>query len=149
LAILSNRLPHALLGGFAGAAALTVLHETARRLTARAPRMDILGRRALARGLESIGVEPPPRDQLQAMALVGDVATNGLMYTLVGVGSPESAHLRGALIGAAAGLGAVVLPPRLGLGHGPEGLSAETKAMTFAWYLFGGIVAAEVYRRLA
>jgi hypothetical protein len=148
MAARSDGLAHALIGGLAGALALTVVHETARRLDRKAPRMDTLGRRAIARGLESIGVEPPGRDELQATALVGDLVSNGLTYALVGAGSPETAHIRGPLIGAAAGLGAIVLPPRLGLGPGPERLSTRTKVMTFAWYFLGGVVAAEVYRQL-
>lgn len=136
-----------LIGGFAGALALTVLHESARRVIPDAPRMDTLGRRALARGLRAVGVEPPPRGQLQAAALVGDVLTNGLMYAAaVAAGPPGSALFRGALVGAAAGLAGLLLPPRIGVGPGPEGLPPSTRAMTIGWYLLGGVVAAEVYR---
>ncbi len=138
----------ALAGGFAGAVALTVLHETARRLIPDAPRMDVLGRRGIARGLEKVGFEPPSRDRLQAAALIGDLASNGLTYALVGVGSPETAHARGAAIGALYGIGALVLPPVLGLGPGPSRLKPRTRVMTFAWYFAGGLVAAETYRRL-
>ena len=145
----SDGLARSLIGGFAGALALTFVHETARRMIPRAPRMDTLGRRAIARGLESLGVEPPGDDRLQAMALVGDLVSNGLTYALVGAGSPETAHVRGSLIGSAAGLGALALPPRLGLGEEPERVATGTKVMTFAWYLLGGVVAAEVFRRLS
>lgn len=41
----------ALLGGLAGVCALTLLHETARRKTKKAPRMDKLGMEALAKGI--------------------------------------------------------------------------------------------------
>ena len=146
---MTSRLAHALIGGFTGALALTVLHETARRLSPKAPRMDKLGRRAIARGLESIGVEPPSRDVLQAEAMIGDVLTNGLMYSLVGLGKPETALIRGAVIGGAAGLSTLFLPPLLGLGPGPDKTNPETRAMAVAWYFAGGIVAAVVYRRLA
>ncbi len=138
-----------LLAGFAGALALTALHETARRIVPNPPRMDTLGRRALARGLRLVGSEPPPRGELQAVTLTGDVLSNGLMYAAaVGFGSPESALVRGAAVGAVAGLGAVLLPPVMGLGPGPAGQPIETRLMTVAWYTFGGVVAAEVYRRL-
>jgi len=134
--------------GLAGALALTVLHESARRVVPRAPRMDTLGRRGLARSIRAAGGEPPARDELQAVALVGDVASNGLMYALVGLGSPGLAPLVGAAIGTAAGLGALALPPALDLGPGPDGLAASTRAMTVGWYAFGGLVAGLVYRRL-
>ena len=138
-----------LLSGLAGAIVLTFLHETARRTVVEAPRMDTLGRRSLARGLEAVGIEPPPRDELQVLALAGDIVSNTIYYALVGVGSPEHALLRGAVLGGAAGLGAVVLPPYLGLGRGPRGVTPRTKAMTFAWYLAGGLAAGVVFRGLA
>ena len=138
----------AILGGLAGAVALTALHETARRLLPAAPRMDILGRRALAKGLEAAGIDPPGEDSQQAIALAGDLASNTLYYSLIGVGSPAGAPLRGALLGAAAGLGAVVLPPYLGLGKAPRGLTPEVKAMTVAWYTVGGLVAGLAARAL-
>jgi len=67
----------------------------------------------------------------------------------VGVGSPEHAILRGAVLGVAAGLGAVVLSPYLGLGRRPRGLTPRTKAKTFAWYLAGGLAAGAAFRGLA
>ncbi len=138
-----------LLSGLAGAIVLTFIHETARRTVDEAPRMDTLGRRSLARGLEAVGIEPPPHDELQALALAGDIVSNTIYYALVGVGSPERALLRGAVLGGAAGIGAVVLPPLLGLGHRPRGVMPRTKAMTFAWYLAGGLAAGAAFRGLA
>jgi len=145
----SNSAPMAaLLGGLAGAATLNLIHETARRILPEAPRMDTLGRRALARGLEAAGIGPPPRDELQAITLAGDLVANAIDYALVGVGSPTRPVLRGALLGAAAGVGAVVLPPHLGLGRRPRGVTPEVKAMTVAWYVAGGLAAGAAYRLL-
>ncbi len=139
-----------LLSGLAGAIVLTFIHETARRTVDEAPRMDTMGRRALAQGLEAVGIEPPPHDELQALALAGDIVSNTIYYALVGVGSAEHALLRGAVLGGAAGIGAVVLPPYyLGLGRRPRGVTPRTKAMTFAWYLAGGLAAGAAYRGLA
>ncbi len=137
------------LSGLAGAVILTLIHETARRTVEDAPRMDTLGRRSLARGMAAVGIEPPPHEDLQAMAFAGDIASNTIYFALVGVGSPEHALLRGAVLGGAAGLGAVVLPPYLGLDHRPRGVTSRTKAMTFAWYLAGGLAAGAVFRGLA
>ncbi|MDG3002234.1 hypothetical protein [Paludisphaera mucosa] len=141
------RLRNALLCGLAGATALTLLHETVRRVRADAPRMDALGRRAIASGLEAVGLEAPPEDRLQAAALGGDLVSNTLYYSLVGMGRPSLA--RGAALGAAAGLGAVVLPPLMGLGSRPGARTPQTAAMTFCWYLVGGLVAAAAHRGLA
>jgi len=110
--------------------------------------MDTLGRRALASGMESVGMEVPADDQLQPMALAGDLTTNTLYYALVGLGKPSGALARGAALGAAAGFGAVVLPPLLGLGHRPGARTPQTAVMTFCWYVIGGLAAAAAHRRL-
>jgi hypothetical protein len=39
-----------LLSGFAGAVALNVLHETVRQVYPKAPRVDVLGKRAIVAG---------------------------------------------------------------------------------------------------
>jgi hypothetical protein len=144
----NNPAVDALASGLVGALALTAIHETARHTLDDAPRMDTLGRRALARGLEAMGVEPPSYGAMQGMSLAGDLVANSLYYAMVGLGPPEHAMLRGAALGAAAGLGAVVLPPRMGLGRRPSGLTPRTRAMTFTWYLAGGLAAAAAFRAL-
>jgi hypothetical protein len=142
-----NMLTTALLSGLAGAAALTVLHETVRRVRRDAPRMDTLGRRAIASGLDAAGLEVPPGDQLQAVALGGDILANTLYYSLACPGTPSLA--RGAALGAAAGLGALVLAPLMGLGSRPSSRTSRTAAMTVAWYTAGGLAASAVHRALA
>ena len=54
----------ALGSGLAGAAALTLVHQTARALTDLAPRADILGMRAIAKAVRKTGAQSPPDDQL-------------------------------------------------------------------------------------
>lgn len=138
----------ALTSGLLGACALTLIHETARRALPRAPRMDILGMRAIEGILERTGHEPPSDSTLHRGALVGDVLANTLYYSLVGLGAPEGAVLRGGALGLAAGVGGVVLPGPLGLGTGPSGRTAATALMTAAWYLAGGLTAGAAYRFL-
>lgn len=134
--------------GLAGACALTLIHESARQVFADAPRADILGMRAIARSLRGVGAEPPPERELYAITLAGDIVSNSLYYSLVGVGRRERALTRGALLGFAAGVGAVALPEPLGLGGEPTARTNATKAMTVAWYLAGGLAAAVAYRCL-
>ncbi|HVG29598.1 MAG TPA: hypothetical protein VM864_07855 [Pyrinomonadaceae bacterium] len=129
--------------GLVGAVALTAIHETARRaLPGEAPRMDVIGMRAIARSLRALDQEPPV--PLHELTLAGDLAANTLYYSLVGVGARRNALLRGALLGAAAGVGAVLLPEPLGLGDQPS-QSGSTKAMTVAWYVAGGLAAAAAF----
>ncbi len=138
---------NALMSGLAGASALTLIHESARRACPDAPRMDILGRLSIAAGLEAAGIAPPPEDRLQALALGGEVVSNSLYYSLAALGRPSIA--RGAALGAIAGLGAIALPPLMGLGHRAGARTPQTAAMTFCWYLAGGIVASAVHHFLA
>ncbi len=119
-----NKLTTALLSGLAGASVLTVLHEAIRHVRSDAPGMDTLGRRAFAKGLEAAGLETPPEDQLRAVALGGDVVANTLDYSLACLGKPSLT--RGAVLGAAAGLGALVLAPLMGLGHRPASRTPRT-----------------------
>jgi len=136
-----------LASGLAGALALTLLHETGRRVIPQAPRMDILGMRVIARTLDRFGQPPPARERLHAMALAGDVAGNALYYSLVGAGAGGGQlWLRGGLLGLLAGLGGVFLPSSLGLGSGPSGRTRQTQALTVLWYLVGGLVAAAAHR---
>jgi hypothetical protein len=139
----------ALISGAAGAGVLTLLHETARHVVPNAPRVDVIGMRAIARPMDAMGQDPPDRDTLYYLAMAGDLVSNALYYTLVGMAEPENVWRRGALLGAAAGLGAAFLPPPLGLGRQPGQRFPATHLMTIGWYLAGGLVAAATARRLA
>ena len=131
-----------LAAGLAGAAVLTAVHETTRRLTPDAPRMDVLGERAISKMMRAAGATPPRGGRLHNLALGGDLASNSLYYSLVGSRGGRNAFVRGGLLGLLAGVGAVVLPPYLGLGRAPRGLSPRVKAMTVAYYTLGGLAAA-------
>ena len=132
----------ALASGLAGAAAVTVLNETVRRVAPEvAPRMEILGMRAAKAGFEAADREVPPRSELFKMTLAAEVLSNGAYYSLVGMVKPENAIATGAALGLAAGAGAVLLPGPMGLGEGPSARSLGTKALTLAWYLAGGLAA--------
>lgn len=139
----------ALGSGLVGAVALNLLHETARQFIADAPRVDVLGKRAIAAAYDATGHEPPPDDELYALAMAGDIVSNSLYYSLVGMGDRRNALLCGALLGFGAGVGAVALPGKLGLGSAPSARTPATQAMTIAWYTVGGLAAAAAYRMLS
>jgi hypothetical protein len=111
--------------------------------------MDLLGERAIAKGLHGMGLEQPSEDRLHQAALAGDVLSNSLYYSLIGLGRPENAVRNGALLGLAAGMGGMLLPGPLGLGEAPSNRTRATQAMTVAWYLLGGVAAGLAYRYLA
>ena len=141
------KIMEALAGGLIGACVVTVVHESLRRVVPEAPRMDILGMRAIAKLMKKAGATPPDDKTLHDWALVGDVISNSLYYSLAGAG--KNAWLRGTLLGAMAGIGAITLPGPLGLGEAPSERTTETKAMAVGLYLMGGIVAAIAARAIA
>lgn len=128
-------------GGIAVALALTLLHETVRRINTDAPRMDLLGTQAVAKSLETVDTPVPDKDKLFKITMAGDVISNSLYYSIAGIGGENGAILRGTLLGLAAGVGAVYLPKPLGLNPAPASRDLQTKFMTVALYLAGGLVA--------
>jgi hypothetical protein len=128
---------------------VTALHQAARRLLPlTAPRLDVLGMRSLARGYWLLGRRAPKGRRLYRQTLVGDLLANSLYDALVAVGRSPRPLLRGTLLGGLAGVGAVVLPPRLALGRLPTRRSAATRRMSVLWYLLGGLAAAATARGL-
>jgi len=131
----------AILGGLAGATVLTILHESVRKVNKNAPRMDKLGMEAIDKTLQKVNVEAPEKNTLFKITLAGDLITNALYYSLIGLGGKKQVILRGGLLGLAAGLGGVYLPKPMGLNPAPSNRTTETKLLTTAWYLTGGLVA--------
>lgn len=138
----------ALASGLAGAVAVNFLHELARQVLPHAPRMEVIGMRALAKLARAADQPVPPRDQLYWLALAADILSNGLYYSLVAADDGDSVARRGVGLGLAAGVGGAILPAPLGLGRQPGARWPQTQLLTVAWYTAGGMVAAAIYRRL-
>ena len=136
-------------GGLAGAVALTLVHETVRRVVPHAPRMDVIGVRAIARPMRAAGYQPPNYNRLHNLALAGEVVSNSAYYSLIGAGDRAHVWRRGALLGLAAGLGAALLPPVMGLGQQPHRKTPFAQILTVACYFLGGIAAAAAYDAVA
>lgn len=135
-------------GGLAGACALTLLHEIVKRLDSEAPRMDLMGMQAVKKGIKKAD-QPIPDDQhLYQIAMVGDIISNTIYYSLGVAGKRKYIWPKGALAGAAAGLGAIFLPKSLGLNPAYSSRTLKTKAFTTGLYLIGGLVASAVAKKL-
>lgn len=132
------------IAGLTGAVALTVAHQLGQQVVPDAPRMDVVGMRAMARVRERAGASVPDRDTLYTQTLAGDIASNAIYYSLVGVGAHEGRWTRGAALGLAAGVGALVLPRPMGLGDPPHSDSRRNQVLTVAWYTLGGLAAASM-----
>jgi len=131
-------------GGLAGAIVLNIVHEAAKRLTHKAPRVDLIGEEALTKSLNSVGIAAPTGTALFSSTLAADIASNTMYYSMIGKGNAKNLMLRGAAYGLAAGFGAIGLTQSLGLSDAPVTKTNETKVMTVAWYLLGGLAAAFV-----
>lgn len=126
-----------LIAGAAGALTLTAVHQAARAITDAAPRMDVVGMRALARGANAAGgTAPTTHAGLYGATLAGDLVANSAYYSLA------TTYARGTALGLAAGIGALVLPEKMGLGAPPKSELLSNQVMTVAWYLIGGLAAA-------
>ena len=141
---MSTTLNNALISGAAGAVALTAVHQAARAVTTDAPRMDVVGMRALARGVSAAGAEAPKTHAgLYGATLAGDLIANSVYFSLA------TTYTRGTVLGIMAGIGALVLPERMGLGVPPKSELLSNQVMTVAWYLVGGLAAAATAQCLA
>lgn len=136
-------------GGLAGAVALNILHETAKRLDPEAPRIDLVGEEAVSKVVEMTGAEPPKGQNLFAATLGADVISNAMYYSAIGLGGNKGILMRGAGYGLAAGIGALSLTEPLGLDDEPITKTAKTKVLTVAWYVFGGLVTALAIKALS
>lgn len=138
----------ALGGGLAGAFAVTLIHETVRRVVPEAPRMDLLGMNAIRKGLDKAGLKKPSDDQLFTWALVGDLVSNSLYYSMAGIGKDKNVWVRSALLGLAAGIGAVTLPGPMGLEERHSNKSLTTQVITVGLYVAGAVATAAVMKWL-
>jgi hypothetical protein len=125
--------------GATGALTLTAIHQIAQRHLTYAPRMDVVAMRGLDRILP--GYYHPSR-RLHRLALAGDLVGNSLYYSVVPASTSAATWIRGVTLGAMAGIGALLLPQRIGLGEPPYSQYRPNQIMTVAWYLAGGAAAA-------
>jgi hypothetical protein len=136
-------------GGLAGACAVTLIHESVRKIVPKSPRMDLLGMNAISKGLNAAGIKTPTDNKLYTLALAGDILSNSLYYALAGRGDEKNVWLKSSMLGLAAGIGAVLLPGPLGLEEKHSARSTETKLMTIGLYVTGALVATAIMKLMA
>ena len=137
----------ALVAGTAAAVSLNLMHECARLTIPNAPRVDVIGMRAVQKIADAMGVEPPER--LRTVTFAADVVSNALYYSAVALKGADSAVVLGGALGLAAGVGGLLLPGPMGLGDEEVNRTVPTQAMTVGMYFAAGLIAGAVYRRLA
>lgn len=147
--MMNRLLPSSLVSGLAGALVLTAVHEVARRRLPDAPRMDVLGMRVLRRYVPWLQHERPRSSRLHRLALAGDIVANAAYYAAVPGRTASRTWLRAAALGAAAGVGALTLPRRMGIGDPPRAERPANQVMTLAWYMAGALASAATARAIA
>ena len=136
-----------LAGGLAGSLVVTALHEVLRNNYSNAPRMDLLGEEAIEKGLAKIGVDAPDDDNLYTMALVSDIVTNTLFFSVAA--TTISSCSKGTMLGLLAGAGGLYLPEKLGLNPEHSNKTLQTKILTVALYTIGGFVAGKMMDKIS
>ena len=137
-----------MIGGIAGAVALNILHQAVKQFDHEAPRVDLVGEKAITKGLENASITPPKGYALFTITMAADLVSNAACYSLTGVGKKKQLPYTGAITGLAAGIGALTLTRPMGLSDAPVTRTDRTKILTVAWYTFGGIVAGSIMKAL-
>ena len=73
-----------LAGGLAGAVALNLIHETAKRFIKKAPRIDKVGEQAVTKTIHAVGCNAPTGNALFGTTLVADLARNAAYFAMIG-----------------------------------------------------------------
>lgn len=131
-----------IIAGLGGAIALNLLHETIRKNFDDVPQINKVGEEALNKALDKVEVKITDQDKLYAATLAGDVISNGIYYATTATTGFNIAS------GVAMGLGAVILPQKMGLDDAPVAETTQKKVMTVAYYLFGSIVTKFIYDKI-
>lgn len=131
-----------ILAGLGGAIALNLLHEIVRNNFDNVPEVNKVGEEALNKSLETVDMKITDKDQLYAATLAGDVISNGIYYAATATSAFNLVS------GVAAGVGAVMLPEKMGLDDSPVAGSTQKKLMTVGYYLFGAVVTKLIYDKI-
>jgi hypothetical protein len=112
-----------------------------RRLTDDAPRVDALGKHTVKEVFDRLGIDAPQGNTLYSTALAGEIITNSLYFSQIGGRRGMPTLLKGLNLGVMAGVGAIFVPQKVGLGKEPLAKSAKTALLTVGLYAFGGLCA--------
>ncbi len=129
-----------------GTSALTIMHDFVNLIDSSAPRMDEIGKQAIARLASKVDLNVPDNDQQQVITKASDWITNSLVGLVNG--SEDNVYLRGAALGLTAGVGAVLLPAGMGAQAYGAAHSNKKKLFTIGLYVVGGIIAALVSKKM-
>ena len=130
--------------GLAGSVATNLTHELIRRTVSSPPRVDLLGMQALAKMYRAVDADPPRGRTLYVRTLIGDIASNAAYFALAGFAGRNAINA-GFVLGVAAGVGAFLIPARVGLDDMPTARTTKTKLLSVLVYGVGGLVSGYVF----
>lgn len=136
-----------LIAGLGGAILLNILHESLKNQD-NMPRIDLVGEEALEKTLAMFGTSIESPRNLYFATLAGDIVSNGLYYSAICT-DKKTLWQRAFALGTAAGIGAVVLPKKLGLDDKPVTKNTQVKSLTVAYYIFGALATAAIYKAIS
>lgn len=130
-----------MLAGLGGALALNLLHEIVRKNFDNVPHINEVGEEALKKITDYTPFEISDPNTLYAATLAGDIVSNAIYY-----GTTATNH--DFTSGVAAGIGAIVLPQKMGLDDQPVAENNKKKIMTLGYYVFGALVTKFIYDKI-
>ncbi len=136
-----------MIAGLAGAVALNVLHEVARKNFTDVPRINLLGEEALNKTLGGFGIPITNRSKLRTATLEADIVSNAIYYSFIGSNN-KHVWFKAVALGLSAGVAALKLPEPLGLDPTPVTRTTQTKVLTVGYYMFGALVTAFVLKKI-
>jgi hypothetical protein len=154
------KLASAIEGGLAGATTISLISEALRKIDGKAPGANGVKSKRLKKRLKRAGSKKNPlKATEQYIHLAGDLLAAASVLGFTSLGKKKNAVLRGALLGAAAGLGAVLLndynhDPHNGKLNGHEGFPTSMipkdplsrKAMEVGLFTIGGMIAGKIFQ---
>lgn len=130
-----------IIAGLGGAIALNILHETIRKNFDDVPHINELGEEALVKVMDKTSINITGENSLYTTTLVGDIVSNGVYYATTATKNDLTSGLL-------AGVGAIMLPKKIGLNDEPVASNNKKKAMTVGYYIFGALVTKFIYDKI-
>ncbi|MCG9793326.1 hypothetical protein [Flavobacterium algicola] len=132
-----------IIAGLGGALVLNILNESLKGLDNKMPQIDLVGEEAVLKTSALLGMEIKDSTSLYRSALVSDIISNTLYYSLIN-NRGNKLWSTAASSGLMAGVGAVKLPNKMGLNDEPVAKSLVTKALTISYYVAGALTTAAI-----
>jgi hypothetical protein len=103
------KLENAIEGGLTGATTISLLGETLRKIDGNSSHHNVFDGKGLKKRFKKVKSKKSGKSTKEFIQLAGDLLGSTSFLGLSSLGKKKNAALRGALLGAAAGLGAVLL----------------------------------------